>query len=703
MSLLDSLFSDSKKKYIQPLFKVKRNDTDGVKKWVLEAFQLTIERNKDKIQEMKENISLYKGDAIKPIVVSHNRTPDSSSLDQLHDSKLYVNKLYNHTEFWVNKMTEQKPNVSVGPANTDHEDRVGAKVAKALLDSLFYENDFDKIDREFELNKTVAGEHYLAVVWNPNKGEEHPDSKKAREEGTPVQLSDNKEPAPLNEPIYVGDVEYKHLPAWRVLPEPQETYDKCNWLMYWECEQIDVLKKRYPKNGKKIRPDLSLKDVGEGFSTDYLEKLQEEHKTIVITVWHKANELLPEGREIVMTADGTVLIDRPLPYTIKNAFPVVRDTGIDVPGEQRGMSWYQNVKGLQYQHFFLNSMVLANQKIFSYPKWVVQHGSVDIKQLGNARTVLQVRGAKDPYILQPNATPAEVFDHITKLENDMAEAVRGQFTTPENIPARIDSAVALQFLFEQDQQRFNGSIAKRNRRLIEIAKLTLSVAADYYDESDQRLIKIIGKNQEPDVKFFEFANFNRPYDIRIEASSALPETKSAKIATVIEIAKTMPDAFTQEQLFDLLDLGSTEKMYNIKTRALKAAESIVQDILAGTPVPPPEGYEDLMTYWEVFSGEAQERKFKDSVPEDKRQLVLDYLGAIEMLMWEKAQINPAFAQLMATMPLYPLVFTPPPPPPTPEELAAQAELDQQADAEATMAAADLANQVVSEEVTNNNI
>lgn len=686
MSILD-LLSGKTKRYLKPLFKIKLSSDEVVSEWIFDAFDIALERNKDKIREFKENLRLYKGDYLKPNTSNLNASPDNKQTGQsVHDTKLYINKLYDHTEFWVNKMTEQKPAVSVSPANTDHEDRVGAKVAKAFIDTIFYDNDFDKIDREFELNKTVAGEHFLGVLWDPQKGDLHPAYKAALEQNIEVKDVDG--------PVHIGDVVFKHLPAWRVLPEPCETYDKANWLMYWESENIEVIKHRYGAKAKKIRADFRFHDTeGDLLSKDYLEDLTEEGKTILITVWHKRNSLMPNGRQIVMTADGTVLENRDLPYSVLNRFPIVRDTVIDVPNEQRGMSWYQNLKGLQLQHFYLSSMIMANQKVFSFPKWVVQKNSVDVQNLTNERTVLQVRGPKDPYILQPNSTPAEVFNFLGKLEKDMGEQIRGQFATPEGLPARIDSSVALQFLFEQDQQRFNGNIAKRNRRIVEISSLALSVAGDYFDDSDERLIKILGKNQEPDIRHFKVQNFSRPYDIRIEASSALPESKAAKIGTILEFVKSMPDAFTKEQIFDLLDIGSTDKMYNSQTRALKAAESIVQDLIAGNPVPPPEGWEDLLTYWNVFSGEIQERKFKDSVPLDRRQLVLDYLGAIEMLMIEKSAINPMFAQMIQTLPLFPLIYVPAPQP-TPEEIA----MEQQMNQDEVIGAAELADQVVQETV-----
>ncbi len=95
-------------------------------------------------------------------------------------------------------------------------------------------------------------------------------------------------------------------------------------------------------------------------------------------------------------------------------------------------------------------------------------------------------------------------------------------------------------------------------------------------------------------------------------------------------------------------------------KSLRASESIIQDLLVGNPVPPPEGYEDLFVYWEVFSSYIQDRSFKEAVPVQLKQNVLDYLRAIEALMVEKATKNQMFAQKLMTLELFPLVFELPP-------------------------------------------
>jgi hypothetical protein len=194
--------------------------------------------------------------------------------------------------------------------------------------------------------------------------------------------------------------------------------------------------------------------------------------------------------------------------------------------------------------------------------------------------------------------------------------------------------------------------SKVNKFRINLTQLMLSIAGQYYRVEDDRLLRIVGKNHEHEITHFAFSNFNRPYDIRVASGSALPEEKGARMRAIVELVEKLPEGtFSTQQILDLLDLGSVDKLYNLGTKSLRAAESIIQDLLMGNPVPEPEGYEDLMTYWQTFSTYIQDRTFKEAVKPENKQAVLDYLLAIEALMAEKAEKNQAFAQMVLSLPL----------------------------------------------------
>lgn len=667
---------------ITPLFTLDRDPVE-VKKWCLNAFNLLMKKNKNYFEEIRDNLRLYKGNVYETNKSSVRPQNDSDPhLEKARNTKLYVNRIRDLVEFRVSTHNAAKPGIDIGPANVEYEDRIGAQMAKAVVDSVWYQQDEDEVERTTIRYAVIAGEHYVGTLWDPEKGDIHPSYREwqkqvqSKKNGEVIDISPELEGMKYNKnkPVKTGDIVYKHFPAWQVLPEPVDSWDKLTYLITWEYEYVDTLKKMHPSKAELISP-LADSAHFEGFDPQLTSKLRNEGKTIVLTVWGKRCSYMEEGRFIKLTCDGTILVDKEMPYD-QDELPLTRLTDMDEPGELRGRSFLRDVRGLQHQHYFLTSMSAANLRLMGYPKWVIEQGSVQIKDLANTRNVLQFRaGASQPFILQPNPTPPEVYKQIQDLEIKMDTQVKGAFSNPSAIPKRTDSAAAFEYLDNKDSQRSHTMFSKVNKFRVELTKQTIYRAGQFYTQDDNRLIRIVGKNHEYDLRHFKAENFARPYDVRIKEGSALPDEKGARMKAIVDLVERLPEGtFSSQQILDLLDLSSVDKLFDIGTKSLRAAESIIQDLLMGNPVPPPEGFEDLMTYWQTFGTYIQDRQFKESVPPEMKGNVLDYLNAIEALMFDKADKNPAFAQRLATLELYPLVFVLPPPiPEMPPEQAVAAE------------------------------
>jgi len=98
------------------------------------------------------------------------------------------------------------------------------------------------------------------------------------------------------------------------------------------------------------------------------------------------------------------------------------------------------------------------------------------------------------------------------------------------------------------------------------------------------------------------------------------------------------------------------------TIAATAARSALDSLLNSEEVSPPELYDDLLTYYDIFLRALQERSYKDTGPEIKKQIE-SYIKAVEMLMYERARKNSMFAQKMAMVDMFPIFFTIPQEPP----------------------------------------
>lgn len=666
---LDAYGADGKNLKITPYFTVAHKEEKERFQWLKDSFMEMVDRSESRFKCINTNYRFYKGQVLLGDRAYRENDVDEV-VDRSKDTKLYVNYIRKLLEEQVNRLLEIKPNVDVMPVHNEQNDKIGSKIGKYIIDSVWYELNIDKVLRHTTNATKIAGSHYVGVLWDPEKGQIDKDFKEASKKtgGKVPVLDDNDEEiegAYISRAPAEGDIVFEHIDARKMFLEPVSTgeWSDVNWCMVIRVEYRDVLKRRYPNKdnclGKFNPVDAGIHYIAQ----EEIDRINREGKTMTITLYHRPTIDLPEGAEVVFTVDG-ILESGPHKYKHEN-LPFVRRTDVDTPGELEAESFMEDVKGLQIQYFALTSGILANQKLFAYPKWFVPQGSVSPQALANGRGVLQYKGPRPPTVYSPSPTPPEIFNTREGFREEMRYIGTGSENTPGTPPAGITAGVALQFLREEDLKRFNTDIAKHFDFIKEMALLTLSVCGQYMTKDHSRMDKLVGNNEIHSLRDFAKVDLNGPYDVRVAQSSGLPDTKAARVQTIIDLASQFEGLFTREQLLDALNLGDANKMFDQATAAVQSAEAIVEDILQGISVTEPQLFENLIVHWKVIMTRMQQRDFKERVSEERRDALIDYLAAVEMLMLEKTESNPKFAQEVEQLSLFPAAFVIPPPPPPP--------------------------------------
>lgn len=651
---------------ITPYFVVAKKSQKDKHQWLLHALNVLTKNNKQKVATINDNYRFYTGRVFTDSQARYTEYDSDYDMEtRMKNEKLYVNYIKTYVKEQVNRLLEIKPNVEILPVHNEFDDKMGAKAAKIILDTIWYDRNFDKVTREVTTRAKIAGEHYLAVLWDPNIGDLHPEFKKAKLNGTKVpKLDEDGNIIPdkfIDEALRVGDVTYRHIDARRLLLEPQDSWDKVSYVIEIDSEYIDVLKKRYPNKASQIKDSFDPVSIEcTAFSPDTISKLNKEKKTIVLRFWHSVTQFVKDGAQMEATLD-CLLSDEELEYT-HGQLPIIRRTDEDIPGELDADSFIESIKGMQIQYYSLTSSIIANQRLFGYPKWFVQANSVDVNALGNVRNIVVYRGTK-PEVYRPEPTPAEVFNFRASLPAEMKLIGTGTTSDPTDLLKNQLSGVAMQFYNEQDMKRFNTDLAKQFTFIQDTAKLTLATIAQKYKIEDGRLGRMIGKNNEHMLTQFDRVSLDKPYDVRVTMSTGLPDSKAARIQTIIDLGAQFETLFTKEQILDALELGDSNKMFDQATVAVKTAESIVEDLIQGNEVADPAEYMNLIILWKVLLTRAQQRDFSELIPEEIRAGYLDYWRAVELLMVEKSQVNPKFAEETMQLSLFPAVFQLAPPPP----------------------------------------
>lgn len=666
-TFMEDVETGADKSPIKPLYACNYKKEESFHKWLKDTFQTLMSENEGRIREVGENHRLYKGLLSNSQLSGLRGEGFNNYKTMVRDEELFVNYMKSLTDEQVNKINESKPVMDVRPVHNEHDDKVGAKISKAILDTLTYMYNFDKTVIDVTRNSKIAGDEFLHFFWNPHKGPIHPSVRGGKkqplldENGRPEKDEDGKI-IYVDPDLRIGEVDWEVVDTRHMLPEPSKIFKDANWVMRLKREYVHDLRLEYPDKANKIKVVKATDTSINGMTERHLKSLETKEQALVIYFYHKKHKYMKNGYFAKATLD-TVLEMGDSKYNMES-LPFVQRVDKVIPGEMHGQSFMHDAKALQSNLIDMDSMRLGNLKLCSHPKWFVEQGSVSIQSLGSGRTVVQTRpGTAPPQLSAPPTIPADLTMFRQELKQEMRLLATGGTNEPGKPPPGVTAGVALQFLKEEENKRYNTDIAAHLDMIKESYEMMLSIAHQYYEESDERFLKILGKNNEHTAISFKKIDPNTPFDIRLSHTSGLPEAKSARIQTILDLSSQYEGLFTKEEIIHLLELGDTNKFYDQATAAVMAAESTVEDLLQGNGVMEPQAHKNLIVWWKVFNTEMQKRSFDEKLPKPIRQAVLDYMGAIEMLMVEKANKNIAFAQEMSLLSNFPCVFNMPELPP----------------------------------------
>jgi len=625
--------------------------------WLNMAFENRLRLAESRLYVYRRYHALYKG-----IQWRTQDTRDSSR--DIEETVRKPKQVYNFVQEMVQaKMAQRGKNkvaIAVVPQTDQQSDINNSKAAKLLLD-----NRADQIDIDHKITKGdqvlfTFGHSFTFVAWDKNVGPVHPEYK----DGMTHTDASGKKVGKLDKPVRVGDVDVFVYGPDRVFVEPSKTkWEDVNDLFYYEWMHVTEARARWPKHKNDIQETADSLY----FDYDTLRFTKYENHCLIRYYYYKKNELLPSGAYIISTTD-VILYEGPHPYD-DGELPCVPDTDIDVYEEFYGRSFISNIEQLQRHFNNISSGIARNHGIGSAPKWMMPKGACSVSSLNNEFVVVEYSGPQAPQLVAMNPTGAEIFQYQETLEKYITKLSAVYDISRGDPPPGVTANSALRFLDEQESQRDSRGIAKRNSRIRKIYRMMLSRMAQFYQPEDGRTVHILGKDNEFMIKDMKTVDFSVCHDVKVLNQSALPDTKTGRISTIIDLNQATADdpVFKRDEIVQALDLGLDESFKNAATISATAAKSALEGLLSGEEISEPQIFDDLLIYYDIFLRELQSRSFKESVPSETQENIIAYLTVVEGLMSVRAERNQLFAMKLQEYDTYPLFFTPDQSP-TPEDV-----------------------------------
>lgn len=561
------------------------------------------------------------------------------------------------------EISKSSPKVAFIPQSYfDQDDINNAKACKILCQSRMEEMKFDAILTKQDRIMFLFGHTISEVCWDEKAGPLNDKyvAKKKSLGGKVPKVDENGiviEGKYLeDEEMHLGDWNIKPLLPWYCFPEEtKKSLKECDYFETVKWSFQEEVTADYPKAKDKIKQnghvmwDMSAQELS-----------VPDNMILVRTFWHKPTKHFPLGCKITYCQD-LILEWIDFPYEDKE-LPFVEDKDIEVMDEFWGRPFIINIE----QYYKMNNSILSSQArahgVLSAPKYVYPEGSVDKQSLNNEFGSIAYRGAIAPQVLQHNYVNRGEIELAQSISSRTGKLARLFDVSRGEVPAGITAASALRLLEDQQFQAMSVTSNNRKQRVLDLYRFGIKRMAQFYRPDDGRMSRILGSNNSYLMASFTKFDFNLIYDLRIENKSALSDSPASRMAEIVDlnIATQTDPIFKKKETVKLLGLNLIEAFQDEVTYAIDTAKQCLDMIINGQEAPAPEGTDGILEFYGVFSRFVESPEYKFVIRPDTKQIIMDYVNAIEMLAYEKSVKNPKFAAELATFEKYPMVFTTPP-------------------------------------------
>lgn len=638
-----------------PPFQFRKDKSDeGTLQWLTQNFDAAVKAAQSRMITYRRFHSLYKG--------IHWRSLDPRDYNRYDDDygrrkpRMTVNFIWEMVDTKVSQRGLNKIAVAVMPNNNEQDDINNAQACKLLLDGRSEMIDLDKLQTDADRIMFVYGHVFMFVLWDENSGDHHPEYEKLMKkypEGFPSSLTKKLAKAGV---FRIGDVIVKVMGPDRVFPElGVKCKEDMDHIEYVEWVHIDKLKAEYPGLADKIKENQR-----QDFQYDLVDYELRKKFCMVRHFHHRVTPHHPTGEYIKYT-DDVILERKKLGYS-HGKLPFVEDRDIEVYGEYWGRSFLTNIEQLNRHYNNIESAIARNESVGSAPKWMMPKGAAKISSLNNEFTVVEYTGMQAPQLVTPKHTNSQAFEQQERIEKKIAQHSKVYDITRGEVPPGVTANSALRFLDEQASQRDSSGVARRKKRVLDVYRMMLEVMGQYYDETDNRTVRMLGKDNDYLIKSLKKADFSKTYDVKLLNSSALPDTKTGKISTIVDInAMTQTDpVFRREEIIQMMDLGMDDTFKNEATIAVTAAKTVIDKILnRESDIPEPTEYDNFLVHYDMFNRTLQSTTYRTSVDDKTKEVFKQHIMVMEGLMLARAKKNKAFAIKLQMLDMYPMFFNPP--------------------------------------------
>lgn len=470
------------------------------------------------------------------------------------------------------------------------------------------------------------------------------------------------------------------------------------WLIRFKVRPLSWIKSRFPETGQYVpqettedeslryeRATASLSPTHNiGFTLSDAGKAQRDKTpaAIVKERFERPSGKYPQGRYTVMAGGVLLLHQDALPYKMwdqPNPYPVTDFVDTAFGGQYWITTVVEQAIPIQQQYNVLRSKVEEHLKMMAHPKILAakQHQIPPGAWSNQAGEIVEYTahpGLEAPKTWNPPNIASDVWRTLELLQKEL-DVIFHIYPEAEGRVGQATSGFQTNLLQEATDAVHGPDIRLHEMAIEESALKIRRLMKEGYQVP--RLISITSNEDQVEAFEFSAAEIDDNADIIVQAGSALPDLKGARIQMALELRNSRifgnpDDPEVNRKVLSLLDLGDLSSVYADARRDEERARLENVGFERSEEVEPPIFCDNHDIHMRVHTDQLKSEAYKTWSPEAQ-------MGMIDHILWHAVYINPAAAAQIAAIyqrpvPTLPAVAAPtgaatgapggaPPPPP----------------------------------------
>jgi hypothetical protein len=331
------------------------------------------------------------------------------------------------------------------------------------------------------------------------------------------------------------------------------------WVIHAQLRNAEQLSAFYkqPINFETAKGDL-LEDSF--INVMGIQQWEKNKNVLVLECWIRPNVCpdLPEGGMYVI-AGNRVIYQSEGGWPYDHKFYPFAHIGHVHSGKFYRDSTIVDLIPLQKEYNRTRGQIIEAKNRMAKPQLAAEMGSIDPAKITSepGQIILYRPGFQAPVPIPLQALPSYVLEEQERIKTDMDEISGQHEVSRGQAPPGVTAATAISYLQEQDESKLSYTFDSIEEATEKVAYMTLNYVKQYWDTARQ--VKVTGADGSFDVMAFQGSDLRGNTDIRIEAGSALPTSKAAKQAFIMELMKM---GFIDPQKgLEVMEIGGINKIY----------------------------------------------------------------------------------------------------------------------------------------------